>query len=105
MLSAPIAAWTNCTVNEPLRKTLIDAVMLLQQHQMPYAVIGGIAVSLRGEPRVTADVDIVVATDRRGAVELLDAIEHSQFEPLFPDVRDVVEQALILPPQAAPRIG
>ncbi len=89
--------WTNCTVNEPLRKTLIDAVSFLQQHQMPYAVIGGIAVSLRGEPRVTADVDLVIAADIGGAVQLLDALEQTSFEPLCPGVREVVERAYILP--------
>ncbi len=69
-------------MNEPLRTTLVDAVGFLQRHQMPYAVIGGIAVSLRGEPRVTADVEIVIATDVAGALQLLDTIQPTPFEPL-----------------------
>jgi hypothetical protein len=91
------ADWISIAVNEPLRTTLVDAVRFLDRHRMPYAVIGGIAVSLRGEPRVTADVDVVIGTDVAGALQLLDAIQPTPFEPLFQGAEEVVERTLILP--------
>lgn len=84
-------------MDKPLQTTLGDAVRLLQQHQIPYALIGGLAASLQGEPRVTADIDIVIATGVEDALGLLSATRVSSFEPLFPGVEEVVRQAFILP--------
>ena len=38
--------------------TLADAVAVLEARGMQCALIGGLAVSLRGQPRMTVDVDI-----------------------------------------------
>jgi len=84
-------------VNEPLKKTLLDAAAFLEQEGVPYALIGGIAVSLRGQPRVTADVDMVIALDVDRARELVGRLTGSNFEPLFRGVEEIVEKALILP--------
>jgi len=32
---------------------------MLQSRAIPFAVIGGLAVSIRGQPRMTGDVDLV----------------------------------------------
>jgi hypothetical protein len=89
--------WTNGDVNEPLQVTLADAVELLERHRAPYALIGGLAASLRGQPRVTADVDLVMAVDVEAALSIAATLGSSRFAPLFPDVKEVVERALILP--------
>jgi len=52
----------------------------LDAHRFPYAVAGGLAVAIWGEPRATFDVDLVVAAERATQDELLAAI-HS--EPAF----------------------
>ena len=36
-------------MNEPLQTTLIDAARLLEAEGIPYALIGGLAVSFRGQ--------------------------------------------------------
>jgi hypothetical protein len=59
--------------------------------------MGGIASSVRGEPRVTSDVDIVIGIDVARALELLHSLEGSPFEPLFSGADEVVERAFILP--------
>jgi hypothetical protein len=84
-------------VDKPLQTTLADAIRFLDQHQIPYALIGGLAASMRGEPRVTADVDAVIGTTVEDATELIGHLEGSAFEPLFPGVDQVVQQAFILP--------
>ncbi len=80
-----------------LQATLADAIDLLASEEIPYALIGGLAASLRGEPRVTADVDLVIGTDIKGALHLLQVLEQSSFAPLFAGVEEVVSQAFILP--------
>ncbi len=60
-------------------------------------MIGGLAASLRGEPRVTADVDLVIGASVDRVIRLIDQLDESPFQPLFTGVEDVVRQALILP--------
>ena len=50
---------------EPLLwPTLADAAQVLEARGIRFAVIGGLAVSLRGLPRMTVDVDLVVLAGR-----------------------------------------
>jgi hypothetical protein len=85
------------SVNDPLIPTLIDSLALLRSEKLPSALIGGLAVSLRGQTRVTADVDYVVATSVERMLELVDKLDATDFAPLFAGVREVVEQSFILP--------
>ena len=48
---------------EPVEQTLADIADFLNLQGVPFAVIGGIAVAVRGESRFTADVDIVLGID------------------------------------------
>lgn len=84
-------------MNDPLQTTLIDAVDFLNREDIAYALIGGMAASLRGQPRTTADVDLVVAADARRALDLLGRLDQSAFRPLFDNVAEVVERSYILP--------
>jgi hypothetical protein len=65
--------------------------------EVSYALIGGLAVSLHGQPRVTVDVDMIIAADVSRALELTAALDGSSFRPLFDDVSEVVQKAFILP--------
>lgn len=84
-------------MNEPLSATLRDAVDFLQRHGVSYALIDDLAASVRGQPRLTADVDLVVAADVDRALDLIAALDQSAFEPLFPGVDEVVRRSFILP--------
>ena len=84
-------------MDDSIRRTLVDLDAFLGGHEVPFAVIGGIAVAIRGEPRFTADIDVVVGIDRDAAVELLRSVARSAFEPLFPGAEDVVRDAFLLP--------
>jgi hypothetical protein len=55
------------------------------------------AASLRGQPRTTADVALVVAADASRALDLLGRLDQSVFRPLFGNVADVVQRSYILP--------
>lgn len=83
---------------EPLlRETLADALAWLGREGCPGAVIGGLAVALRGQPRMTVDVDVMIAADVNHALGLVAGLEQSPFEPLFTGVDEVVRRAFILP--------
>lgn len=84
-------------MHDPLRTTLADAVGFLEAEGVHYALIGGLAVSLRAQPRATVDVDMVIAADVERSLQLAEALEGTCFRPLFDDVAEVVQKAFILP--------
>lgn len=84
-------------MNEPLRTTLADAASFLQAEGISYALIGGLAISIRGQPRMTADVDVLIAADIKRALALAAALPQSSFRPLFEDVEEVITRAFLLP--------
>jgi len=88
---------TNELVDKPLQTTLADAILFVEQYQIPYALIGGLAASLQGEPRVTADVDAVIDCSLEDASKLIGHLDGSAFDPLFAGVDEVVQQSFILP--------
>lgn len=58
----------------------------LDRAHIPSAIVGGVAVGVWGEPRVTRDVDVKVLLTRDEAARLLDA--------LAPDYRSLIEEPL-----------
>jgi predicted nucleotidyltransferase len=84
-------------VTDLLQTTLLDAVRWLESRGVRYALIGGLATSLRGQVRVTADVDLVIATDLDTVLGLIEDLPDTSFAPLFDNVADVVQRAFILP--------
>ena len=77
--------------------TLADAIAMLESHGLRGALIGGLAVSLRGQPRMTVDVDLVIEAGVDDALRLITTLPGTPFEPLFPGVEEVVASAFILP--------
>lgn len=80
-----------------LLTTLADAMAMLAARDIPAAVIGGLAVSIRGQPRMTVDVDIVALTDIDRSLALASELAETPFAPLFPGVEEVVSRSFILP--------
>jgi hypothetical protein len=84
-------------VDAGLWQTLADAIAMLESRSIACAVIGGLAVSLRGQPRMTVDVDLVIATDLEATLRLAQELPGTAFDPLFAGVEEVVNAAFILP--------
>ena len=84
-------------IDAGLWPTLADAIVMLGSRGLPAALIGGLAVSLRGQPRMTVDVDLVIRADVDDALQLIHSLAETPFEPLFAGVEDVVATAFILP--------
>lgn len=77
--------------------TLADAVAMLGARGIRCAVIGGLAVSLRGLPRMTVDVDLVIQADVDDGIRIARDLPSTPFMPLFDGVEEVVASAFILP--------
>jgi hypothetical protein len=83
--------------------TLADAAQVFEARSIRFALIGGLAVSLRGQPRMTVDVDLLILADVDQALQLVRELGSTPFEPLFPEVEEVVSRSSILPLRHAAR--
>lgn len=70
--------------------------LVLEEAQWPYMVIGGQAVMLYGEPRLTKDIGITLGVDVERLPELLPLVGKMQLQPLVePDT--FTRQTWVLP--------
>lgn len=69
----------------------------LARLEIPYMVIGGQAVLLYGEPRVTRDIDITVGTGTEGLPQVLQAVARLGLKPLPEDLSAFVARTMVLP--------
>jgi len=68
----------------------------LEQHQIPYMVIGGLASAVWGEPRATLDIDVTIATESSDALQIA-AILEKEFRVLVSDPEGFVQETRLLP--------
>jgi hypothetical protein len=71
--------------------------LCLTRHSIPYMIIGGQALLVYGEPRLTRDIDIVLGVDSR-CVNLLVAIAGElHLKPVPDDIKGFVRQTMVFP--------
>lgn len=68
----------------------------LDAHALPYMVIGGQAVLLYGEPRLTRDIDITLGVDVDALPGVLQAVRSAGLESLV-DPDEFVSRTMVLP--------
>jgi len=61
-----------------------DMLVLLNEHEVAYLIVGAYALAFHGAPRFTGDVDIFVRPDRENARRVLDALDAFGFR--FPNL-------------------
>jgi hypothetical protein len=77
---------------------LLSKIGLCLDHQgIPYMIIGGQAVLLYGEPRLTRDIDITLGVNIDGLDRLLNALREIPLNPLPSDIRAFVSETMVLP--------
>ena len=69
----------------------------LNKAGIPYMIIGGQAVLLYGEPRLTRDIDITLGVNIDQLETLLDVAQQLSLKPLPEDVAAFVHQTMVLP--------
>lgn len=80
----------------PLLAALRDLVAWLQATHVPGAIIGGVAASLLGRPRVTRDIDAVVLLDEKDWVPFLGTGMQLGFVPRLSDPLGFAHTARVL---------
>ena len=79
--------------------TLLERIALaLDEQAVPYMVIGGQAVLLYGEPRLTRDIDITVGVALDRLEDVIAAARAADLEPLV-DPQTFTRQTFVLPCQ------
>lgn len=69
----------------------------LDRARIPYMVIGGQAVQLYGEPRMTRDIDLTLGLDSDGLVRVLAVCGACGLKPLPVAPADFVRETMVLP--------
>ena len=69
---------------------------LLEQHQLEYMVIDGLANAVWGEPRATLGIDVTLAAETSDALGVVSALE-SEFRVLASDPASFVRETRVLP--------
>jgi predicted nucleotidyltransferase len=68
----------------------------LSENHVAFAVVGGVAASLHGRPRVTKDVDLVAIADERVWRELVKRAAERQIRPRIKDALDFARTTRVL---------
>jgi predicted nucleotidyltransferase len=69
----------------------------LSKHSLPYMVVGGQAVLLYGEPRLTRDIDITLGVDVDHLGEVLAVVQELNLKPLPKEIESFVRETMVLP--------
>ena len=69
----------------------------LDDHSLPYMIIGGQAVLLYGEPRLTRDIDITLGITIDDLDIVLSVIRELSLKPLPQDIETFVSETMVLP--------
>ena len=56
----------------------------LEEHKVQYLLVGGLAMNLHGVPRMTMDIDLVIALDTKNLKDFIDAATGLQLQPILP---------------------
>lgn len=69
----------------------------LSSQNIPYMIIGGQAILLYGEPRLTKDIDVTLGIGTEGLEKVMQSVENLRFKILVPDPEDFVRETMVLP--------
>lgn len=69
----------------------------LSKNNIPYMIIGGQAVLLYGEPRLTRDIDITLGINIDRINDILNIVKELSLKPIPLDVESFVKQTMVLP--------
>jgi predicted nucleotidyltransferase len=79
-------------------QTLLKKIAeVFQEHDIPYIIIGGQAVLLYGEPRLTKDIDVTLGMGVDRLNEVQNAVEILELKQLLENVEDFVSETMVMP--------
>lgn len=69
----------------------------LSAQNIPYMIIGGQAVLLYGEPRLTKDIGVTLGIGNEGLDRIMQSVENLKFNILVPEPEDFVRETMVMP--------
>jgi len=78
-------------------KLIVKIGNSLKKNSIPYMIIGGQAVLLYGEPRLTRDIDITLGVDSNRVKEVLKIIKELSLKPIPENIESFVKETMVLP--------
>jgi hypothetical protein len=69
----------------------------LPSQNIPYMIIGGQAVLLYGEPRLTKDIDVTLGIGTEGIKKVMRSVRNLGFKILISDPEEFVRETMVLP--------
>ncbi len=79
------------------REILSKIGSCLQRHNLPYMIIGGQAVLLYGEPRLTKDIDITLGVNTDQLDVVTGIVSELGLKPIPENMEQFVKQTMVLP--------
>ncbi len=79
------------------QQLLKNLAVELSMHRIAYMVIGGQAVLVYGEPRLTKDIDVTLGIDTEKLDKILLVVKKLKLEILVKDVERFVSETMVLP--------
>lgn len=79
------------------QKLLTKIANELERLRLPYMVIGGQAILLYGEPRLTKDIDITLGVGVEGLAQITDLVRGLSLKVLVDDPEGFVNNTMVLP--------
>ena len=76
---------------------LANLALALDGQDIPYMIIGGQAVLLYGEPRLTRDIDVTLGASVDTLPKIIGISKKLDLEPLVTDISNFVKQTMVLP--------
>lgn len=80
-----------------LETLIVKIAKILDKNNIPYMIIGGQAVQIYGEPRLTKDIDITIGLNVDSYKLLIDVIEKIALIPLIKDIENFIKETYVLP--------
>ncbi|MBI5325187.1 MAG: hypothetical protein HZB41_07955 [Ignavibacteriae bacterium] len=62
----------------------LDILEEFYKKDIKYLIVGGLAVNLHGVPRVTQDIDIIIATNRNNILKIIEILTSFSYIPRLP---------------------
>lgn len=84
-------------MDQSIRQTVHKIVDLLVNRGIDHALVGGLAASLRGRPRATEDVDLILDCDVNDAESFLRSLDSDKWAPFVSDALQIMRTCFILP--------
>src|SRR5438477_2740714 len=79
------------------QEILEKLALALDARQIPYMVIGGQAVLLYGEPRLTKDIDLTLDRTADQVADILDLVKQFSWKVLVENPSQFVSNTMVLP--------